>query len=59
MQIVEASRGEACLAVRLFHDPSEVRSFEGFVVHMHLEWLHLLHAEFERDKINFRYWTWG
>jgi hypothetical protein len=26
------------LAVRLYNDPAEVRSFEGFVVHMHLAW---------------------
>lgn len=56
MQMVEASRDEASLAVRLYNDPSEARSFEGFVVHMHLAWLYLLHAEFDRDKIDFRYW---
>jgi hypothetical protein len=37
-QIVKASRDEACLAARLYNDPSEVRSFEAFVVHMHLAW---------------------
>lgn len=38
-QMVDASRDEACLAVRLYNDPTEPRSFEGFVVHMHLAWL--------------------
>jgi hypothetical protein len=54
--MVEASRDEASLAVRLYNDPAEVRSFEGFVVHMHLAWLYLLHAEFTRDRIDHRYW---
>lgn len=54
--MVEASRDEASLAVRLYNDPAEVRSFEGFVVHMHLAWLYLLHAEFSRDDVDFRYW---
>lgn len=54
--MVEASRDEASLAVRLYNDPSEVRSFEGFVVHMHLAWLYLLHAQFTRDNVDYRYW---
>ncbi|MGV9292648.1 DUF3644 domain-containing protein [Amycolatopsis sp. NPDC003676] len=54
--MVDASRDEAQLAVRLYNDSSEVRSFEGFVVHMHLAWLYLLHAELTRDSIDFRYW---
>ncbi len=53
--MVEASRDEASLAVRLYNDPAEVRSFEAFVVHMHLAWLYLLHAEFTRDGVDFRY----
>ena len=47
---------EACLAVRLYNDPAESRSFEGFVIHMHLAWLYLLHAQFIRDDVDFRYW---
>lgn len=53
--MLEASRNEASLAVRLYNDPAEVRSFEGFVVHMHLAWLYLLHGEFARDDIDYRY----
>lgn len=56
MKMVEAARDEAALAVRLYNDAVEVRSFEGFVVHMHLSWLYLLHAEFTRDGTDFRYW---
>lgn len=53
--MVQASQDEAVLAARLYNDPAEARSFEGFVVHMHLAWLYLLHAEFTRDGIDFRY----
>ncbi|USX56469.1 DUF3644 domain-containing protein [Lentzea sp. HUAS12] len=54
--MIEASRSEACLAARLYNDPAEARAFEGFVVHMHLAYLYLLHAVFTRDEIDFRYW---
>lgn len=47
---------EACLAVRMYNDPAEARSFEAFVIHMHLAWMYLLHAQFLRDGIDFRYW---
>lgn len=53
---LDASVEEACLAVRLYNDPAESRCFEGFVIHMHLAWLYLLHAEFIRDEIDYRYW---
>jgi Protein of unknown function (DUF3644) len=53
---VNAARDEACLAVELRNRPHERRSFEGFVVHMHLAWLYLLQGEMARDKIDFRYW---
>ncbi len=53
--MVEASRDEASLAVRLYNDPAEVRSFEGFVIHMHLAWLYLLHAQLTRDGVDYRY----
>jgi len=46
---------EACLAARLYNDPSEPRSFESFVVHMHLAWLYLLHAILMRDGVDTRY----
>ncbi|CAG7572151.1 uncharacterized protein DUF3644 [Barrientosiimonas humi] len=54
---LDASIEEACLAVRLYNDPAEARAFEGFVVHMHLAWLYLLHAEFIRDGVDYRYWN--
>lgn len=53
---LDASVQEACLAVRLYNDPAESRSFEGYVIHMHLAWLYLIHAQFIRDGVDFRYW---
>jgi hypothetical protein len=53
---LDASVEEACLAVRLYNDSAEARAFEAFIVHMHLAWLYLLHAEFMRDDVDFRYW---
>lgn len=52
---LDAACREATLAVRLFNDPTEPRSFEAFVVHMHVAWLYLLHARFTRDKMDIRY----
>lgn len=52
---LDASIEEACLAVRLYNDSAETRSFEGFTIHMHLAWLYLLHAEFVRDEVDCRY----
>ena len=50
-----AARDEAVLAVRLYNDASRARAFEGFIVHMHLAWLYLLHARFTCDGVEFRY----
>jgi hypothetical protein len=54
--IVQASKAEALLAVEFYNTTGERRSLEAFVVHMHLAWLYLLHAEFVRDDVDFRYW---
>lgn len=43
---LDANVEEASLAFRLYNDSAEARAFEGFVVHMHLAWLYLIHAEF-------------
>ncbi len=55
-QILQASKAEALVAVDLYNGSGQRRSFEAFVVHMHLAWLYLLHAEFLRDRVDFRYW---
>jgi hypothetical protein len=54
---LEASKAEAILAVDLYNGPYERRSLEAFIVHMHLAWLYLLHAEFIRDGVDIRYWN--
>lgn len=54
---LQASKAEALVAVDLYNGSGRRRSFEGFVVHMHLAWLYLLHAEFQRDHVDFRYWA--
>jgi hypothetical protein len=55
--MVYAAREEAELAVNIYNDSTQTRSFEGFVVHMHLAWLYLLHARFCRDGVDYRYWS--
>lgn len=52
---LRASIDEVTLAVRLYNDSGQSRAFEGFVVHMHLAWLYLLHARFVRDGVDYRY----
>ena len=56
---LQGSKTEACFAVDLYNRSSRERSLEGFVVHMHMAWVYLLHARFERDNIDFRYWLNG
>lgn len=41
--------------MQLYNDPLQPRALEGFVVHMHLAWLYLLHALFIRDGVDIRY----
>src|SRR5919202_5307358 len=53
--ILQGSRREALLAVDLYNRAAVERSLEGFVVHMNLAWLYLLHARFKRDGIDYRY----
>ena len=53
--MVTASRDEACLAVEMYNRPGAPRSYETFVVHMHLAWLYLLQAIASRDGVEDRY----
>ncbi len=53
--IVQASREEACLAVEMYNRPGAPRSYEAFVVHMHLAWLYLLQAVACRSGVDYRY----
>lgn len=54
-QMVISSREEALNAVEFYNRPGGRRSLESFLVHMHIAWLYLLHAEFERDGVNYKY----
>lgn len=54
-QILVAARDEALNAVEFYNKPGARRPLESFLVHMHMAWLYLLHAEFERNKINYYY----
>jgi hypothetical protein len=53
--ILQGSRREALLAVDLYNRAAFHRSLEGFVMHMHVAWLYLLHARFTRDGVDYRY----
>ncbi len=53
--ILEGACDEAILAVDLYNQPRRPRRLEGFFIHMHLAWLYVLHAEFQRDGVDFRY----
>jgi hypothetical protein len=53
--MVQASRDEACIAVEMYNRTEAPRSYETFVVHMHLAWLYLLQAIARRDGIDCRY----
>jgi Domain of unknown function (DUF3644) len=54
--MVQSAKEEALLAIDLYNRPITPRYFEGFVVHMHIAWLYLLHAIFEREGIDYRHW---
>jgi hypothetical protein len=55
LSTVRTAIDEAVLAAQLYNDPGQPRGFEGFTVHMHMAWLYLLQAKFERDGIDTRY----
>lgn len=54
---MDSARSEAMLAVDLYNWSVHERGLEAFVVHMHIAWTYLLHAEFERDGLDYRYWN--
>ena len=53
--MVLASQAEALTAVELHNSPITPRPLESFLVHMHIAWLYLLHAELERDRVGYHY----
>lgn len=42
---MQEARRQACLAIDFYNRPGERRSYLDFVVHMHLAWQNLLHAD--------------
>ncbi len=54
-RILDESRRQACVAVDFYNRSGDRRSYHDFVMHMHTAWLYLLHAEFERRKVDYLY----
>ena len=50
-RMAESARDEALNAVEFFNRPAGRRPLETFLVHMHIAWTYLLHAEFFRDGL--------
>lgn len=48
--ILQESRRQACVAVDFYNRSGTERSYLDFVVHMHLAWQYLLHAECDQQK---------
>lgn len=53
--MLQGSRRESLLAVDLYNRAATERSLEGFVMHMHVAWLYMIHAKFNRDGVDYRY----
>ncbi len=52
---LQEARRQALLGVDFYNRPGDKRSFYDFVVHMHLAWQNLLHADLERRKVDYYY----
>lgn len=52
---LDASKAEALLAVDIYNQSVRERRLEGYFVHMHIAWLYLFEAEYERDGKGFHY----
>ncbi|MDR6507743.1 DUF3644 domain-containing protein [Arthrobacter oryzae] len=52
---MQEARRQACVAVDFYNRPGDRRSFADFVVHMHLAWQNLLHADLVRRGENIFY----
>lgn len=53
--MLEGAREEALLAVDLYNQPRQPRRLEGFLVHMHVAWLYLLHASLRRQGVPYHH----
>ncbi|NYI77082.1 uncharacterized protein DUF3644 [Nocardioides albertanoniae] len=52
---MQEARRQACLAVDFYNRPGDRASYLDFVVHMHLAWQDLLHADLTRRGVNLHY----
>jgi len=55
LSTLEASVDEATLAVDLYNQSGRARRLEAFFVHMHMGWLYLFQAQYQRDKLEYHY----
>lgn len=53
--MLASAKEEALNAVEFYNRPGARRPLESFLVHMHIAWRYLLHAEFERDGVDYYY----
>jgi hypothetical protein len=49
---LQEARRQACVAIDFYNQPGDKRSLADFVVHMHLAWQNMLHADLERRGVN-------
>lgn len=52
---LEESRRQALVAVEFYNRPGDRRSYGDFIVHMHLAWQNLLHADRMRRRLEIYY----
>jgi len=52
---LDASKDEAILAVDLYNQSKRARRLEGFFVHMHMAWLYLFEAQYQRDHREYHF----
>ncbi|HUD05486.1 MAG TPA: DUF3644 domain-containing protein [Candidatus Saccharimonadales bacterium] len=52
---LDASKAEAVLAVDLYNQSNRSRRLEGFFVHIHMAWLYLFEAQYQRDHLDYYY----
>jgi len=53
--VLQEARRQACVAMDFYNRPGDRCSFLDFVVHMHLAWQSLLHADLMKRKIDIYY----
>lgn len=52
---LQEARRQACLGIDFYNRAGDRRSFADFVVHMHLAWQYMLHADLEKRMVDVFY----